>query len=67
MYSFLDLFGHEKYLKTTMYGIITLIPLYAIILIGTNIGVQRMTKEHLDITYSLDIPFFIVFTKIDIR
>jgi GTPase len=29
-------------------------------------GVQRMTKEHLGIVYSLGIPFFIVFTKIDI-
>ena len=64
--TFLDLCGHEKYLKTTMYGITALMPHYAIILIGTNMGVQRMTKEHLGIAYSLNIPFFIVFTKIDI-
>ena len=41
-------------------------PHYTIILIGTNMGVQRMTKEHLGIAYSLNIPFFIVFIKIDI-
>ena len=64
--TFLDLCGHEKYLKTTMYGISALMPHYAIILIGTNMGVQRMTKEHLGIVVSLGIPFFIVFTKIDI-
>ena len=64
--TFLDLCGHEKYLKTTMYGVSALLPHYAIILIGTNMGVQRMTKEHLGIVYSLSIPFFIVFTKIDI-
>ena len=64
--TFLDLCGHEKYLKTTMYGVSALLPHYAIILIGTNMGVQRMTKEHLGIVYSLGIPFFIVFTKIDI-
>ena len=64
--TFLDLCGHEKYLKTTMYGVSALMPHYAIILIGTNMGVQRMTKEHLGIVYSLGIPFFIVFTKIDI-
>ena len=29
-------------------------------------GVQRMTKEHIGIVVSLGIPFFIVFTKIDI-
>ena len=64
--TFFDLCGHEKYLKTTMFGISALIPHYAIILIGTNMGVQRMTKEHLGIIISLGIPFFIVFTKIDI-
>ena len=64
--TFLDLCGHEKYLKTTMYGVSALLPHYAVILIGTNMGVQRMTKEHLGIVYSLGIPFFIVFTKIDI-
>ena len=62
----LDLCGHEKYLKTTMYGLTALLPDYAIILIGTNMGVQRMTKEHLGIAISLNVPFFIVFTKIDI-
>ena len=64
--TFLDLCGHEKYLKTTMYGISALMPHYAIILIGTNMGVQRMTREHLGIVISLGIPFFVVFTKIDI-
>ena len=64
--TFLDLCGHEKYLKTTMYGITALLPHYAIILIGTNMGVTRMTREHLGIAFSLNIPFFIVFTKIDI-
>ena len=62
----LDLCGHEKYLKTTMYGVSALLPHYAVILIGTNMGVQRMTKEHLGIVVSLNIPFFIVFTKVDI-
>jgi GTPase len=49
-----------------MYGITALLPHYAIILIGTNMGVTRMTREHLGIAFSLNIPFFIVFTKIDI-
>ena len=62
----LDLCGHEKYLKTTMYGVSALLPHYAVFLIGTNMGVQRMTKEHLGIVISLNIPFFIVFTKVDI-
>ena len=64
--TFLDLCGHEKYLKTTMYGVSALMPHYAMILIGANMGVQRMTKEHIGIVISLGIPFFIVLTKIDI-
>lgn len=62
----IDLCGHEKYLKTTMYGLTALLPDYGMILVGTNMGVQRMTKEHLGIIISLNIPFFIVFTKIDL-
>lgn len=62
----IDLCGHEKYLKTTMYGLTALLPDYGMILVGANMGVQRMTKEHLGIIISLNIPFFIVFTKIDL-
>jgi GTPase len=49
-----------------MYGVSALMPHYAMILIGANMGVQRMTKEHIGIVISLGIPFFIVLTKIDI-
>ena len=35
------------------------------IIIGSNNGVIGMTKEHIMITQALEIPFFIVFTKID--
>jgi len=36
------------------------------IIIGANMGVSKMTKEHLGITLALKIPFFIVVAKIDI-
>ena len=36
------------------------------IIIGANIGLQIMTKEHLGITLALKIPIFVVITKIDI-
>jgi len=61
----LDLCGHEKYLKTTMFGLVGLVPDYAMIIVGANMGVSRMTKEHLGITLALKIPFFVVVTKID--
>ena len=66
MITFLDLCGHEKYLKTTIYGLVGMIPDYAMIIIGANMGISRMTKEHLGIALALKIPFFIVMTKIDI-
>eukprot|EP01017_Pseudomicrothorax_dubius_P033471 TRINITY_DN4485_c0_g3_i4.p1 TRINITY_DN4485_c0_g3~~TRINITY_DN4485_c0_g3_i4.p1 ORF type:complete len:487 (-),score=107.98 TRINITY_DN4485_c0_g3_i4:17-1477(-) len=61
----IDLCGHEKYLKTTMFGLVGLIPDYSMIIVGSNMGIQRMTKEHLGITIALKIPFFVVMTKID--
>ncbi len=64
--SIIDLCGHEKYLKTTIFGLTGLVPDYAMIIIGANMGVQRMTKEHLGIALALKIPIYIVITKIDI-
>jgi len=42
--SFLDLCGHEKYLKTTMFGLVGLMPDYSMIVVGANMGVSRMTR-----------------------
>jgi GTPase len=64
--TFLDLCGHEKYLKTTMFGLVGLLPDYSMIIVGANMGVSRMTKEHLGISLALKVPIFIVMTKIDI-
>ena len=64
--TFLDLCGHEKYLKTTMFGLVGLMPDYSMIIVGANMGVSRMTREHLGISLALKVPIFIVITKIDI-
>jgi GTPase len=64
--TFLDLCGHEKYLKTTMFGLVGLMPDYSMIVVGANMGVSRMTREHLGISLALGVPIFIVITKIDI-
>ena len=62
----IDLCGHEKYLKTTLFGLVGLEPDYVMLIIGANMGVSKMTKEHLGITLCLKIPFFIVLSKIDL-
>ena len=60
-----DLCGHAKYLKTTMLGMVGMLPDYVLIVVGANFGLSRMTKEHLGIALALEIPFFVVMTKID--
>jgi GTPase len=62
----IDLAGHEKYLKTTVFGLTAMAPDFAIVVIGANMGVKLMTKEHLMIASALDIPVVVVVTKIDI-
>jgi GTPase len=36
------------------------------LVVGANMGVSRMTKEHIGITMALKIPMFVVVTKIDL-
>jgi GTPase len=64
--TFIDLAGHEKYLRTTLHGITGHNIDYAMIVVGANMGVTRMTREHLNVVISLKIPLFFVVTKIDI-
>ena len=64
--SFYDLAGHEKYLKTTIFGLTSTMPDYCFILVGANMGVSRMTREHIFLCLSLNIPFSIIVTKTDI-
>ena len=62
----IDLAGHEKYLKTTVYGMLAYYPNYGIVVIGANTGITKLTKEHLGIMLYLNIPFSIVVTKVDV-
>lgn len=61
-----DLCGHEKYLKTTLYGITGHFPDYGILIISANRGLLKMTKEHIGIMLYMKIPFIIFITRIDI-
>jgi GTPase len=64
--SFFDLAGHEKYLKTTIAGLSSSIPDMCFITVGANMGITRMTKEHIFLCVMLNIPFVFIITKIDI-
>ncbi len=63
--SFYDLAGHEKYLKTTIFGLSASCPDLCIIMVAANRGILRMTREHIFLCVTLGIPFCIVVTKID--
>lgn len=63
--TFIDLAGHEKYLKTTVFGMTGHAPDFAMLMIGANAGVIGMTKEHLGLALALSVPVFVVVTKID--
>ncbi|KAJ3207957.1 GTP-binding protein 1 [Dinochytrium kinnereticum] len=76
--TFIDLAGHEKYLKTTVFGMTGCAPDFVMLMvgvqlkvqklilkIGSNAGVIGMTKEHLGLALALQVPVYIVVTKID--
>jgi GTPase len=63
--TFTDLAGHEKYLKTTVFGLTGHSPAFVMLMIGANAGVIGMTKEHLGLALALQKPVFVVVTKID--
>ncbi|KAK9696231.1 Elongation factor Tu GTP binding domain [Popillia japonica] len=64
--TFLDLAGHKKYIHTTIQGLSGYSPHYAMLVISSAAGAVGMTYEHLTIATALNVPFFIVITKIDL-
>lgn len=63
--NFIDLAGHERYLRTTIGGLTANVPEYGMLMVGANAGLIGMSKEHLGVALALSIPVFIAVTKID--
>jgi len=63
--SFIDLAGHERYLKTTVFGMTGCAPDFCLIMVGANAGLIGMSKEHLGIALALAVPVVVCITKID--
>jgi GTPase len=63
--SFIDLAGHERYLRTTVFGLTGCAPDYVMLMVGGNAGLIGMSKEHLGIAVSLGVPVMVIITKID--
>ena len=66
IYGFIDLAGHEKYLKTTLSGLNGCYVDYAMVTIGADRGIIGMTREHLTLAIVLKLPIIVVITKMDI-
>ncbi|PWA00725.1 hypothetical protein BB558_003193 [Smittium angustum] len=62
---FHDLAGHEKYLRTTVFGLTGGQPDAVMLVVGANAGMIGMAKEHLGLSLALNVPVYIVVTKID--
>lgn len=62
--TFSDLAGHERYLKTTLYGLTSGAPSCVILMVGANAGLIGMSKEHLAIALALSVPVVVCITKV---
>ena len=66
--SLIDLAGHEKYLKTTLHGLVGMKPDYCMLTISAvqnSNNSMDMTGEHLGIISAIQLPFFIAISKVD--
>ncbi|MCS7103741.1 MAG: GTP-binding protein, partial [Candidatus Korarchaeum sp.] len=61
----IDLAGHERYLRTTLKGVMGSLPDYTALVVAANAGPVGSFKEHLGISVVLGIPVFVVVTKVD--
>jgi GTPase len=64
--TFIDLAGDEKYLKTTVTGMLGRDPEHCMLVIAADRGLQPMTAEHLGIQLAFNLPLFCVVSKIDL-
>uniref|UniRef100_A0A7N6ADM5 Tr-type G domain-containing protein n=1 Tax=Anabas testudineus TaxID=64144 RepID=A0A7N6ADM5_ANATE len=66
MITFIDLAGHHKYLKTTIFGLTSYCPDFAMLMVSANTGIAGTTREHLGLAMALKVPIFIVVSKVDL-
>ncbi|XP_018120362.1 GTP-binding protein 2 isoform X2 [Xenopus laevis] len=66
MITFIDLAGHHKYLKTTIFGLTSYCPDFAMLVVSANTGIAGTTREHLGLAMALKVPFFLVVSKVDL-
>lgn len=63
--TFIDLAGHEKYLRSMIYGVSSSLLDYSLVLVNARAGVTHMTHHHLTVCAMMNIPMILLFTKTD--
>lgn len=61
----IDLAGDSKYISTTIFGLCGYNPHYCALVVSATQGPTQMTREHACLAMALNIPAFLVITKID--
>eukprot|EP00198_Chlamydomonas_reinhardtii_P007126 XP_001696462.1 GTP binding protein [Chlamydomonas reinhardtii] len=64
--TFLDMGGHEKYLKTALYGMTALLPDYSLLCVCAAAGLGRVAREHLAVAVALEVPVAVIITKVEL-
>ncbi|EFJ52866.1 hypothetical protein VOLCADRAFT_102822 [Volvox carteri f. nagariensis] len=64
--TFLDMGGHEKYLKTALYGMTALLPDFGLLCVCGVAGLGRIAREHLAVAVALEVPVAIIITKVEL-
>ena len=64
---FIDLGGHQKYLKTALYGLTSLLPDYVLLCVCPLTGLTQVAREHLAAALALELPLAFLITKVDLR
>ncbi|XP_025103681.1 GTP-binding protein 2-like isoform X1 [Pomacea canaliculata] len=62
----IDLAGHHKYLKTTIFGLTGNCPDFAMLVVSATTGIVGTTKEHLGYALALGVPVIVVVNKVDL-
>ncbi|CAF5134018.1 unnamed protein product [Rotaria sp. Silwood1] len=64
--TFIDLAGHTKYMKTTLFGLAAHAADFAMLCVDAPSSVVDTTREHFSYARTLDVPVFVVINKIDL-
>ncbi|XP_076442084.1 GTP-binding protein 2-like [Babylonia areolata] len=66
LFTLIDLAGHQKYLRTTIFGLTGNCPDFAMLVVSATTGIVGTTKEHLGYALALGVPVMVVVNKVDL-